>query len=146
MIVLRPLLNSIFYRPQVNSGLERLKDAGKYSYVHMDGTMKGLIKETSETGFTVLEALTPSPVGDIAFEEIQTWINKETIIWGGIPGIYFTDLIDDAQFDEFVIGILKVMKTDHRYVLGVADQVPPLARWERIQRVSQLVEKYGKYE
>jgi len=38
------------------------------------------------------------------------------------------------------------MKTEPRYVLGVADQVPPLARFERIARVRPLVEKYGRYE
>jgi len=28
-------------------------------------------------------------------------------------------------------------------VLGVADQVPPGASWERVKRVSELVELYG---
>lgn len=60
--------------------------------------------------------------------------------------MYFTDLVSDSEFDEFTIRVLKMMKSSPRYVLGVADQVPPGARWERIQRVSQLVEMYGRYE
>lgn len=124
---------------------KKIKEAGKYSFVHMDGTMRGLISEAAATGFTVLEALTPAPVGDISIEEIHKWVEEDTIIWGGIPGVYFTDLVSDEEFDAFTIKVLEVMKTKPRYVLGVADQVPPNSRFERIARVTQLVEKYGKY-
>lgn len=124
---------------------KKIKESGKYSFVHMDGTMKGLIKEVSSTGFTVLEALTPSPVGDIPFDEIHRWVSEDTVIWGGLPGVFFTDIISDSDFDRFVISIIEVMKREPRYVLGVADQIPPYSRWERIKRVSELVEKFGRY-
>jgi uroporphyrinogen-III decarboxylase len=123
----------------------KIKEAGKYSFVHMDGTMKGLIKESSSTGFTVMEALTPAPVGDIPIDEIHKWVSNDTIIWGGLPGVYFTDNISDNDFDLFVKNVLEVMKSDYRYVLGVADQIPPKCRFERVKRVSELVEKYGVY-
>jgi hypothetical protein len=32
-----------------------------------------------------------------------------------------------------------------QYVLGIADQIPPDGLIERIERVTELVEKYGKY-
>ena len=124
---------------------DRIKQVGKYSFVHMDGTLRGLIREVASTGFTVLEALTPAPVGDIPIEEIHQWIDSDNIIWGGIPGVYFTDLISDEDFDQFIIKVLEVMKSQPRYVLGVADQVPPKSRWERIKRVHELVERYGFY-
>lgn len=124
---------------------KRIREAGKFSFVHMDGTLKGLIREVSATRIDVLEALTPAPVGDLAIEEIRNWVEEDTIIWGGIPGLYFTDLISDREFDRFVIHVLEVMRSEPRYVLGVADQIPPGARWERIRRVSELVEQYGRY-
>lgn len=123
----------------------RIKEAGKYSFVHMDGTLKGLIREVASTGFTVLEALTPSPVGDIPFEELERWVSEDTVIWGGLPGVYFTELVSDGEFDRYVRNVLEVMKTEPRYVLGVADQVPPGASWERIARVRGLVETHGIY-
>ena len=123
----------------------RIRAAGKVSFVHLDGTMRGLIRELSEAGARVLEALTPAPVGDIEIEDIQAHVCDHTIIWGGIPGIYFTDLISDAQFDEFVRRVLDTMTTAPRYVLGVADQIPPGSRVERIARVRTLVDQYGQY-
>ncbi len=124
----------------------KIKAAGKYSFIHMDGTLKGLIREVASTGFSVLESMTPAPVGDLDIGEIRSRAGEETIIWGGLPGLYFSDLISDQELDAFVIQVLEVMRSEPCYVLGVADQVPPGARWERIRRVSQLVEQYGKYD
>jgi|BarGraNGADG00212_2_1021979.scaffolds.fasta_scaffold03169_5 hypothetical protein len=132
-------------RPHDTYWAQRIREAGKYSFVHIDGTLRGLIREVAETGFRVLEAVTPAPVGDITPEDLCQWVPPDTVIWGGIPGVYFTDLVSDEQFDAFVIRVLEVWKSAPRYVLGVADQVPPLARAERIARVRPLVEKYGHY-
>jgi hypothetical protein len=126
--------------------VRRIKEAGKYSCVHVDGTLKGLVREVSEAGFTFLEALTPHPVGDLPIEEWHQWVAPDTVMWGGIPGVYFTDLVSDEEFDAFVIRLLEVMCSQPRYVLGVADQVPPRSRPERIARVRPLVDRYGRYD
>lgn len=125
---------------------KKIREAGKYSFIHMDGTLKGLIKEVSESGFDVIEACTPYPVGDMTLEEMRAAVCPDTIIWGGIPGGYFTDQLTDEEFDKYIIGVLDVMKKDRRLTLGVSDQVVPGARAERIARVKELVDRYGKYE
>jgi uroporphyrinogen-III decarboxylase len=123
-----------------------IRQAGKFSYIHMDGTLKGLVKEISEAGFDVVEALTPQPVGDIAIEEIAALVHPDTILWGGIPGGYFTDFVSDDEFDRHVINVLEVLRKRPNSALGVADQVIPGSRFERIKRVDSLVEKYGAPE
>jgi hypothetical protein len=125
---------------------QKIKDAGKYSSIHFDGTLRGLIREVSQTGFSFLEAVTPAPVGDISFDEMAEWVNEETVLWGGIPGGYFSDIqMNDADFEKYVISILEIIKSrPTRYILGVSDQVVPGSRWERIKRVGQLVEQHGK--
>jgi hypothetical protein len=134
-----------YVRPFHERWVKRIREAGKISCVHVDGTLKGLIREISDAGFDFLEAMTPHPVGDLAVEDWKNWVNEKAVMWGGIPGGYFTDLISDEEFDAFVIRLLKTMTCEPRYVLGVADQVPPVSRWERIARVRPLVEKYGGY-
>lgn len=124
---------------------ERIKAAGKTSFVHMDGTMRGLLREVSEAGCRVMEALTPAPTGDIEIEDMHNWVTEDTIIWGGIPGAYFTDSVSDEEFDEYVKRVLDTWTSKARYVLGVADQVPPYSRPERIARVRDLVDRYGRY-
>ena len=124
---------------------ERIRTAGKVSFVHMDGTMRGLLREVSEAGCRVMEALTPAPTGDIEIEDLHNWVTDDTIIWGGIPGAYFTDSVSDNAFDDYVKRVLDTWSAHPRYVLGVADEVPPYSRPERIMRVRTLVDRYGKY-
>ncbi len=124
----------------------RIKTAGKFSYVHLDGTLKGLLKQQCRTGISVIEAMTPAPAGDLPIGEWEKYAEgTNAILWGGIPGVYFTDLISDEEFDRHTIEVLEVMRQKPRYVLGVADQVPPDGLERRVMRVSELVEKHGKY-
>jgi uroporphyrinogen-III decarboxylase len=126
--------------------VKRIKEAGKFSFVHMDGTLAGLLRQESSVGFTVLEALTPKPVGDIKIEDFEACMgNSESIAWGGVPGSYFTANVSDDEFDRHVKHVLSVMKTKPKYVLGVADQVPPDALERRVRRVAELVDEFGKY-
>jgi uroporphyrinogen-III decarboxylase len=124
----------------------KIKEAGKYSFIHMDGTLGGLLQQEAAVGFTVLEALTPYPVGDLKIENLATVAgDSKSILWGGLPGVYFTASVTDEEFDRHVKQVLSVMVKQPRYVLGVADQVPPDGLERRVKRVAELVEVYGKY-
>jgi hypothetical protein len=70
--------------------VDKTDKEGKNSFIHIDGTLRGLSREASETGFTVLEAVTPAPVGDIAVKNLSQWIAPGTVMWGGIPGRGFS--------------------------------------------------------
>jgi len=124
----------------------KIVEAGKFSCIHMDGTLAGLLRQESSVGLTFIEAMTPAPVGDIP---IGSWSSfregSSTIYWGGIPGSYFTPLVSDGEFDRHVKEVLAVMRADRRMVLGVADQVPPDGMESRVSRVQELVETAGLY-
>lgn len=135
-----------YMRPYQEDWFRSIAAAGKQSFVHMDGTLKGLLREQASTGVTVIEAMTPEPVGDLPMEG---WAERagtpSTILWGGLPGVYFTPNVGEEEFDRHVRSVLKVMGTAPRYVLGVADQVPPDCLESRVRRVAALVEQYGVY-
>jgi hypothetical protein len=126
----------------------KIKAKGKYSGIHFDGTLKGLIKDIASTGFNFLEAVTPAPVGNLSYDDLPNWVEEETILWGGIPGGYFSDIEkNDEEFDNFVICLLEIIRTNpQKFILGVSDQVVPGTRWERIKRVSELVEEFGRID
>ena len=124
----------------------KIREAGKYSFIHIDGTLAGLLKQEAAVGFTVLEALTPYPVGDMKWEDLEQFAgDSKSILWGGIPGSYFTDCVSDDEFERHVKHLLSIMTKKPRFVLGVADQVPPDGLERRVKRVSELVDQYGKY-
>jgi hypothetical protein len=127
--------------------IKKIRDTGKYSFLHMDGTLKGLLKAEASTGITVIEAMTPYPVGDLTIDEwAKIADNPDTILWGGVPGSYFTRCVSDEEFERHVKNVLAVMRAEPRYVLGVADQVPPDGLEYRVKRVRELVDRFGCYE
>jgi uroporphyrinogen-III decarboxylase len=86
-------------------------------------------------------------MGDMKIEDLAEFAgNSKSILWGGIPGAYFTANVDEAEFERHVKHLLSIMRKEPRYVLGVADQVPPDGLEERVKRVGELVKQYGKYE
>lgn len=126
---------------------QAVQETGKFSCIHMDGTLRGLLREESSIGLSFIEACTPAPVGDVPVEEWPTFVRgTDTVLWGGIPGGYFTESVTDEEFDRHVRAVLRVMTSEPRYVLGVADQVPPDGLERRIRRVAELVERFGRYE
>jgi uroporphyrinogen-III decarboxylase len=136
----------MYMRSYQEKWTSEIKKAGKYSFIHIDGTLAGLLKQEASVGFSVLESLTPHPVGDLRFEELADFAgDSESILWGGIPGAYFTPNISEKEFERHVKHILSIMVKEPRYVLGVADQVPPDGMEVRVKRVGELVEEYGKY-
>lgn len=141
-----PRLFEKYMRSYQEEWIAKSKEAGKYTLIHMDGTLKGLLKEEASTGVTIIEAMTPSPVGDLP---IDKWAdesgNSSTVLWGGIPGSYFTPKVTEDEFERHIKHVLSVMRTSPRYVLGVADQVPPDGLEQRVRRVAELVAENGSF-
>jgi hypothetical protein len=54
--------------------------------------------------------------------------------------------VSDQEFHRHVRAVLDVMKSAPRYVLGVADQVPPDALERRVREVREIVDRYGRYD
>jgi hypothetical protein len=144
--VVGPTLFEQFMSPYQSEWAGAIKAAGKFSCIHLDGTLKGLLRQECTVGLSFIEAMTPAPVGDLAVEKWAEFCgNPATILWGGVPGGFFTPLVSDQAFDEHVIRVLSVMRQAPRYVLGVADQVPPGGLESRVRRVRELVEEHGRY-
>ena len=136
----------LYMRAYQEEWTRKIREAGKYSFIHIDGTLRGLLAREASVGFSVLEALTPYPVGDIKIEDFESIAGEsDSILWGGLPGVYFTGNTSEAEFERLVGHVLGIMVNNPRFVLGVADQVPPDGLESRVKRVGEMVEMYGEY-
>jgi hypothetical protein len=144
--VVGPRFFELFLRDFQTRWSKAIIAAGKFSCIHMDGTLKGLLRQESGIGLSFIEAMTPAPVGDLSIQQWDRYRDgADVIYWGGIPGSYFTPAVSDEEFDRHVKEVLSVMRRDRRYVLGVADQVPPDGLERRVARVRELVDDHGAY-
>ncbi|MCM8768847.1 MAG: uroporphyrinogen decarboxylase family protein [Candidatus Omnitrophica bacterium] len=129
--------------PYWEKRIRQLHQAGKYVILHNDGTLKASLPLLMETSLDGIEAVTPQPAGDLTLEEIKQLVGGKKTVWGGLPGIFFSPEYPENFFINHVRETLEVFPRGSRFVLGVADQVPPDADWNRIRLVRELVEKYG---
>ncbi|HHT64563.1 MAG TPA: hypothetical protein GX017_00580 [Clostridiales bacterium] len=132
-----------YSRDYYKKRIQQLHDAGKYTALHIDGTLKGLLPELKSTGLDAAEAVTPAPAGDVEIEDLRELAGDDMIIWGGLPGALFSPLYSDSYFEDFVKRVLDAFPAGSRFVLGVADQVPPDGEFSRICRVREILESRG---
>jgi len=128
--------------PYYKKRIEELHSKGKFVGIHIDGTLGSCLPLLEPCGFDVAEAVTPSPIGDIKIEDLRNVAGNNIVIWGGLPGALFSPRYSDEEFKSHLERVIDVFTGDARFVLGVADQVPPDGIIDRIKLVRELVNEY----
>jgi hypothetical protein len=115
----------------------QLKEAGKFTHIHIDGALKPLTGRIRNSPFDGIEACTPLPQGDVSLEEIKQAVGDRVLL-DGIPAIHF---LPDYPIDTVLEFSRKLIDLFYpRLVLGVSDELPPDADIERVRLVGELVE------
>lgn len=119
-----------------------LHSAGKKVAIHIDGRLNPCLGYLSEAGFDIADAVTPEPFGDVPISKLREVAGDKLIIWGGLPGSMFSPVYPDQMFHDHLVELLN--HVDDKFVIGVADQVPPDAKAERIAHVREVIDRYIK--
>lgn len=123
--------------------LARLHAAGRFTAVHLDGTVRGLLPRLAACGFDAVESITPAPVGDVEVEELRTVAAADrTILWGGIPGAMFAAPWTESQVREHTRRLLAAEGSRGRLIVASADQIPPDGRIELCRAIAETIEAY----
>ena len=97
-----------------------------------------------ESGFDMAEVFTTEPMVPCTLSQArETWGN-DVIIWGGIPSVILCEPFTDEKFEAFMMELFETIAPGDSFILGVADNVMPETKFERIVRVSEMVEEYGR--
>jgi len=128
-----------FNMPHYQKRNKQLHDAGKFTGIHIDGTLKPCLSMLFKCGFDVAEAVTPFPIGDIHIKDLRKEAGEDLIIWGGLPGVLFSPLYPEGQFRAHLNELLEVFSPGSNFILGVADQVPPDGLLSRIKYVREVL-------
>ncbi|MBI4267143.1 MAG: hypothetical protein HY668_02100 [Chloroflexi bacterium] len=123
---------------------EFVHSRGKLTTVHIDGEMKRLIPMFLETGIDIGEAWTPAPMTSVTTAEIRKAWGDKVVIWGGVPAILFEPQYSDDEFDAYVKNMFKEVAPGYSFIVGLGDNLPPDGKIERIGRIAELIDKYGR--
>lgn len=119
--------------------LAALHAAGVRAAVHLDGSLAGLLPRLAAIGFDAIEAVTPAPCGDVTVEEMRAVTGSDAVIlWGGIPGAMFAPPFGWPEVRDHLERLLEAWRGT-RFVVGVADQVPPNGDLEIVRRIAEVI-------
>ena len=133
-------------RDRHRARLDRLHAVGIRAAVHLDGSVRGLLPKLAANGFDAVEALTPRPAGDITVEEMDALTaDTDLILWGGVPGAMFAAPYTWPDMEAHVRHVLDRWGR-RRFVLGVADQVPPDGDIDFCRRIGEMISAFENEE
>ena len=138
-----------FFRDHILPYLQKLADLlhskGKLLQTHCDGENKGLLDLLAESGMDVAEAVCPQPMTKVTVTDVKKAFKGKITIFGGIPSvILLEESMPDEEFEKFMKKLFKEIAPGDRFILGISDTTPPDAKFERLLRITEMVEEWGK--
>jgi uroporphyrinogen-III decarboxylase len=138
-----------FFRDHIMPHLQKLADLlhpkGKLLQTHCDGENKGLLDLLAESGMDIAEAVCPQPMTKVTITEVKKAFKGKITIFGGIPSVtLLEESMSDEEFEKFMKNLFKEIAPGDRFILGISDTTPPDAKFERLLRITEIVEEGGK--
>jgi uroporphyrinogen-III decarboxylase len=116
---------------------------GKTYKSHACGWVKHLLPMIKESGLDAIEAFPTDPMNDLTIKEAREILDGKVSIMSGIPAVIMTpDSMNDKNFKEYVVRVLDDIQPGNGFVLGMADNVPANADFQRVGMISQIVDEY----
>jgi len=143
--IISPGIFKKYHAPYYKMRARQLHAAKKIIYVHIDGTLRGVLPLMEETDVDCAQSVTPAPVGDVPVEDLRKIAGSKIILWGGLPGVYFSRLYSEKTLREMAIDVIRHHLEGNKFIMGVADQVPPDGDITRVRMITELVEKEARY-
>ena len=113
---------------------------GKILEAHWCGRTETLLSLVPGTGIDVLEAIVTKPMSGITMDEAIGLVRGEVAIQGGLPSVSVcAEGFTDRQFEQYVEQYVLPLKGRKGFILGMGDNVPPNAVFERVERVAELI-------
>jgi len=98
----------------------------------------------AQTGVDCAQSLTPAPAGDVDVKDFRRLAGDGIVLWGGLPGVLFSEKYPVGMLKRILEDIMETYMNDRKFIIGVADQVPPDGEIERVKMISKIVESKGR--
>jgi len=137
---LPPPLFTKYVLPAYQRRCERLHAAGKFVHAHWDGDCRPLLPYVHETGLDGIEAVTPTPQGDVTLEETAEALGDMFLI-DGLPAVYFDHTFDEQVLIDCTRKIIDLFAPN--LILGISDEISTYGDIDRVNTVTRIVDDYN---
>jgi hypothetical protein len=118
---------------------KRATEHNRFIHSHWDGNARHILRYLRASGLHGVEALTPEPMGDMSLEMIKDAVGDDLVVLDLVPAIFFLPNYPMNDMLEFTRKVIDMFAP--RLVLGVSDEISQIGEIERIEAISELVDK-----
>jgi hypothetical protein len=131
--------------PYLQQFAGRLHSKGKLLMCHCDGENQGLLELLAESGMDIAEAICPKPMTKVTITDVKKAFRGKITIFGGVPSVaLLEESMPDEEFERFMKNLFREIAPGDRFILGVSDTTPPDAKFERLRRITDMVNEWGR--
>ena len=125
-----------YLMPEYAKLMKRLAGTGKKLAVHMDGRLKSLKQDIADAEFDIVEALTPSPMGDVSVKEArEAWPNKA--LWINFTSSMHIEPPD--VIERHTRQLLEEAGTNRGFAISVTEDAPVEALEKSLSVISRVL-------
>lgn len=131
--------------PWLHKASQALEARGKLLVCHCDGENLGLMDLIRDSGMHIAEAVCPYPMTKVRIEDYYKKWSEKLTIFGGIPQSLLSEATaSEDDFNGYLDHFFKAVAPGRRLIVGIADTTPPNAKFDRLRRLVERVEKEGR--
>ena len=134
-----------YFKPYLQEVANLYHENGKALVYHADADARLLLRPVLASGIDMAECFVTEPMVPCTLREAREVWGTDLIIWGGVPSVILCDPFSDEAFETFMMDVFRTIAPGDAFILGVADNIMPEAKLDRIVRIGQMVEEYGQY-
>ena len=129
--------------PYYEDFIPALHSHGKAVAMHADNDTTAIVDLIEQAGWDMVECFVTAPMVPLTMEKAREVWGERMIIWGGIPSLLLSPSVPEDEFREYMRCLFRTIAPGKSFILGVADNVMPDSVIERIEWISEFVEKNG---
>jgi len=134
-----------FVLPYEKQLAQNIHCAGIPAYVHTCGAIGDRLQLMSETGVDGLDTMDPPPLGTVDLAEVKAQYGDRFFLKGNLDAVNEMLRADNETFERAVMDRLQIGMPGSGYILSSACSVAPHVKPERLRRMVQLAEEFGRY-
>jgi uroporphyrinogen-III decarboxylase len=132
--------------PQLKRLASALKPEAAFSYVHTCGFLSDRLELIASSGVDGIECLDPAPLGNVELGEAKKRIGEKVFLKGNLDSVNTLLYGKDEDVDRAIMYCLKTGMPGGGYIISTACSVAPAVPPKRVQRVTELAERFGYYD
>ena len=134
-----------YITPYYQEFTQLLHAHGKSLAMHSDNDTSAILGNLKEAGYDMVECFVSAPMAKVTVKDAREAWGTSMIIWGGIPASILEETYPEKDFESYMIELFRDIAPGDAFILGVSDNVMTNSLLSRVEKITEMVEKYGNY-